>query len=61
MEISAEKSTTDDKKRQWHPEREQGKMAEAGYSKKKNFKYLGAVALDEDFKRKVLSRITQAT
>ena len=34
MEISAEKTTSDDKQPQWHPEVDQGKRAEAGYSYK---------------------------
>ena len=34
MEISAEKTTSDDKQRQWYPEEDQGKRAEAGYSNK---------------------------
>ena len=33
-EISVEKTTYDDKQRQWHPEEDQGKKAEAGYSNK---------------------------
>ena len=32
-ELIAEKFTNDDKNRQWHPERDQGKRAEAEYSK----------------------------
>ena len=32
MEISAEKTTSDDKQRKWHPEEDQGKRTEAGYS-----------------------------
>ena len=59
-ETSAEKFTTDDKKRHWHLEKKnQGKWAEAEYSEI-NFKYLGAVVLDEGFKPEVLSRIAQA-
>ena len=34
MEISAEKTTCDDKQGQWHPEEDQGKREEAGYSNK---------------------------
>ena len=58
-EISAEKFTTDDKMRQWHPEGDQGKMAEAEYSKT-NFKYLGAVVLNKGITPEFLSRIAQA-
>ena len=32
MKISAEKTSSDDKQRQWHPEEDKGKMAEAGYN-----------------------------
>ena len=34
MEISAEKTTTDDKQRQRHPKGDQGKKADSGYSNK---------------------------
>ena len=34
IEISAEKITTDDEQRQWHPERDQSKTVKAGYSNK---------------------------
>ena len=34
MEISAEKTASDDKQGQRHPEEDQGKRAEAGYSNK---------------------------
>ena len=34
MEISVEKTTSDDKQCQWHPEEDQCKRAEAGYSNK---------------------------
>ena len=34
MEISVEKTKTDDKQHQWHPERDKGKWAEAGYCNK---------------------------
>ena len=47
---------TDDKQRQWHPERDKGKGAEAGYSK-----YLGAVLSDDGSKPEILSMIPQAT
>ena len=58
-EISTEKFTFGDKKRQWHLEGDQGKRAQAEYSKK-NFKYLWAVVLDKGFKPEVLSSIAQA-
>ena len=50
---------TDDKQRQWHPERDKGKRAEAGYCK--SFKYLGAVVSDDGSKPEILARIAQAT
>ena len=34
MESSAEKTTTDDKQRQWNPEGDRGEKAESGYSNK---------------------------
>ena len=34
MEINAEKTKTDDKQRQWHPERGKGKRAEVGHCNK---------------------------
>ena len=34
MEISAEKITTDDEQSQWHPDRDQSKRVESGYSNK---------------------------
>ena len=58
-EISAEKTTSDDKQRQWYPEEDQGKMAEAWYSK--IFEYFGAVVIDDGFIPEVLSRTAEAT
>ena len=59
MEISAEKTPSDDKKRQWHPEEFQGKRQKLGTIT--SFEYLGAVVLDDGFIREALSRIAQAT
>ena len=50
-EIGAEKFTTDDKKRQWHPEGDQGKKTETEYSKKKTSNTLGQLS-----KMKALNR-----
>ena len=48
-----------DKKRQWHPESDKGKMQKLGNVT--SFKYLGAVVSDDGSKPEVLSRIAQAT
>ena len=59
MEISAEKTTSDDKQRQWHPEGDQGKRKKLGTVT--SFEYLGADVLDDGFIPEALSRIAQAT
>ena len=59
MEISAEKTTTDDKQRQWHQEGDKGKWQKLGIVT--SFEYLGAVALDDGFIPEALSRIAQAS
>ena len=51
---------TDDKQRQWHPEREI-KVKGQKLGTVKSFKYLGAVVSDDGSKPEVLSRIAQAT
>ena len=53
MEISAEKTKTESKQRQWHPERDKGKRGEFGHCNK----YLGAFVSDDGSKPEVLSRI----
>ena len=44
MEISAEKTTSDDKQRKWHPGEDQGKRAKAGYSKKLRITWISCEA-----------------
>ena len=58
MEFSAEK-TKRMKTGQWHPKRDKGKRAKAGYCNK--LQLHAAVVSDDGSKPEILSRITQAT
>ena len=59
LEISAEKTTCDDKQRQWHQRKIKVKGQQLGTVT--SFEYLGAVVLDDGFIPEALSRIVQAT